>query len=244
MIFFPAIDLKDGACVRLLRGDMNAATVYGQDPAAQARAFAAAGCEWLHVVDLNGAVSGKPVNSAAVEAILTAAPELNVQLGGGVRDMAAVEHWLGRGAARVVLGTAALKNPDFVREACRAFRGRIAVGIDARGGMAAAEGWTETSDISAVDLAQQLEDAGAAAVITTDIDRDGALNGPNLGAVGKLAAAVKTPVILSGGVRSLHDLRAAALITPPIDGVISGRAVYEGALDAGEAVRLLAAMAH
>jgi phosphoribosylformimino-5-aminoimidazole carboxamide ribotide isomerase len=240
MILYPAIDLKDGQCVRLLRGQMDKATVFGSDPAAQARAFAAAGCEWLHIVDLNGAFAGRPVNGAAVEAIL-AAVEVPVQLGGGIRDRAAIEAWLARGVARVILGTVALRDPALVREAAKAHPGRVAVGIDARGGKVAVEGWAETSETGAVELAKRFEDAGVAAIIYTDIDRDGAMQGPNVAATAALARAVRIPVIASGGISSLDDLRALKASGAPLDGAISGRALYEGAIEVGAAVRLLAA---
>jgi phosphoribosylformimino-5-aminoimidazole carboxamide ribotide isomerase len=237
MILYPAIDLKDGQCVRLLRGDMEAATVFGDDPAAQARAFAAAGCRWLHLVDLNGAFAGHPVNEAAVEAIL-AAVDIPAQLGGGIRDMATIERWLDRGLARVILGTVAVRDPELVRNAARAFPGRVAVGIDARDGRVAVAGWAEETDIDATDLARRFEDAGVAALIYTDIDRDGALQGPNVAATAALARAVRIPVIASGGVSELDDLRALKQ-TGVIEGVISGRALYEGRLDLGEALALL-----
>jgi phosphoribosylformimino-5-aminoimidazole carboxamide ribotide isomerase len=240
MILYPAIDLKDGQCVRLLRGAMEAATVFGDDPAAQARAFAAAGCRWLHLVDLNGAFAGRPVNAAAVEAIL-AADTVPVQLGGGIRDRGTIETWLDKGVARVILGTAALRDPGLVRAAAAAHPGRVAVGIDARGGKVAVEGWAETSDVAAVDLARRFEDAGVAALVYTDIDRDGALEGPNVAATAALARAVAIPVIASGGIASLADLRALKASGAPLDGAISGRALYEGRIDLGEAVRLLAA---
>jgi phosphoribosylformimino-5-aminoimidazole carboxamide ribotide isomerase len=240
MILDPAIDLKDGQCVRLLRGAMEAATVFGDDPAAQARAFEAAGCRWLHLVDLDGAFAGRPVNGAAVEAIL-AAVAVPVQLGGGIRDRATIEAWLERGVRRVILGTAALRDPGLVREAAAAHPGRIAVGIDARGGRVAVEGWAETSDVTAVDLARRFEDAGVAALIYTDIDRDGALGGPNVAATAALARAVAIPVIASGGIASLDDLRALKASGAPLDGAISGRALYEGRLDLAKAVRILAA---
>lgn len=239
MILFPAIDLKDGACVRLRQGDMNAATVFNDDPAAQARAFAAAGVEWLHLVDLDGAFAGRPVNAEAVDAIL-AAVDLPCQLGGGIRDLATVEHWLGRGIARVILGTAALKDPALVRTACRSFPGRIAVGIDARGGRVAVEGWAETSEITARELALRFEDAGVAAIIHTDIERDGLLAGANAEATAALAAAVNTPVIASGGVGGLEDLRALkAVEASGIAGVVVGRALYDGRLDLAAALALL-----
>lgn len=239
MILYPAIDLKDGQCVRLLRGDMAAATVFGDDPAAQALAFQAAGCRWLHLVDLDGAFAGRPVNGAAVEAIL-AAVEVPVQLGGGIRDMATIDGWLARGVARVILGTAAVRDPDLVRAAARAHPGRIAVGIDARDGRAAVAGWAETTDIDATKLARRFEDAGVAALIYTDIARDGALEGLNVAATAAMARAVAIPVIASGGVASLADLAALKASGSPLDGVISGRALYEGRLDLGAALRLLA----
>ena len=240
MILYPAIDLKDGNCVRLLRGEMEAATVFGADPAAQARAFVDAGCQWLHLVDLNGAFAGRPVNAAAVEAIL-AAVEVPVQLGGGIRDRATLEGWLEKGIARVILGTAAVRDPEFVRDAARAFPGRVAVGIDARAGRVAVEGWAEATDLEATDLARRFEDAGVAALIYTDIDRDGAMEGPNVPATAALAHAVSIPVIASGGVSSIEDLRALKACGAPLYGAISGWALYEGRIDLREAVRLLAA---
>ena len=240
MILYPAIDLKDGRCVRLLRGSMESATVFGEDPAAQARAFVAAGCRWLHLVDLDGAFAGRPMNAAAVEAIL-AAVAVPVQLGGGIRDRATLEAWLENGVTRVILGTAALRDPVLVREAARAHPGRVAVGIDARGGQVAVEGWAETSDVAAVDLARRFEDAGVAAVVYTDIERDGAMAGPNVAATAALARAVSVPVIASGGVSSMADLRALKESGAPLDGAISGRALYEGRLDLAEAVAYLAA---
>jgi phosphoribosylformimino-5-aminoimidazole carboxamide ribotide isomerase len=240
MILYPAIDLKNGQCVRLLRGDMGAATVFNDDPAAQARAFEAAGCRWLHLVDLDGAFAGGAVNGAAVEAIL-AAVAVPAQLGGGVRDMAAIEGWLARGVARVILGTAAVREPALVREAGRAFPGRIAVGIDARAGRVAVAGWAETTDLAALDLARRVEDAGVAVLVYTDIDRDGAMEGPNVEATAALACAVSIPVIASGGVSSLDDLRRLRDCGGPLDGVISGRALYDGRIDPAEAQRLLEA---
>ncbi|QIR85469.1 1-(5-phosphoribosyl)-5-[(5-phosphoribosylamino)methylideneamino]imidazole-4-carboxamide isomerase [Paracoccus sp. AK26] len=237
MILYPAIDLKDGNCVRLLRGEMEAATVFGTDPAAQARAFQDAGAEWLHLVDLNGAFAGRPVNGAAVEAIL-AAIDIPAQLGGGIRDMATIEGWLDKGLSRVILGTVAVENPDLVRQAAAAFPGRIAVGIDARGGRVATRGWATETEVMATDLARQFEDAGVAAIIYTDIDRDGAMQGPNIAATEALARAVRIPVIASGGVSSLDDLRALAG-TQVIAGAISGRALYDGAIDLGQALSLL-----
>ena len=240
MILFPAIDLKDGQAVRLLRGEKASATVFNDDPAAQARRFAAAGFRWLHLVDLNGAFEGRPANAAAVEAIL-AAVDLPVQLGGGIRDMATVERWLDLGVRRVILGTVAVKNPGLVREACRAFPGRVVLGIDARGGRVAVEGWAEVSEITALDLARRFEGAGAAAIVYTDIDRDGALQGANVEATRALAEAIETPVIASGGVASLDDLAAfLAIENSGIEGVISGRALYDGRIDPQAALALLA----
>lgn len=238
MILYPAIDLKGGQCVRLLRGDMAQATVFGDDPAAQARAFAQAGCRWLHLVDLDGAFAGHPVNAPAVEAIL-AAVAVPVQLGGGIRDRATLEGWLGRGVARAVLGTAAVRDPAFVRAAAAAHPGRVAVGIDARDGRVAVEGWAETTDMAVVDLARRFEDAGVAALVYTDIERDGAMQGPNVAATAALARAVSIPVIASGGVASLEDLVALRDCGAALDGVISGRALYEGRLDLAAALRLL-----
>ncbi|WP_116131036.1 1-(5-phosphoribosyl)-5-[(5-phosphoribosylamino)methylideneamino]imidazole-4-carboxamide isomerase [Tropicimonas sp. IMCC34043] len=237
MILYPAIDLKDGHCVRLLKGDMDKATVFGDDPAAQARRFADAGCQWLHLVDLNGAFAGRPVNGAAVEAIL-AAVEVPVQLGGGIRSLETIEMWLTKGVARVILGTVAVEDPDLVRKAAYEFPGRVAVGLDARDGMVATRGWAETTDISVTDLARQLEDAGIAAIIYTDIDRDGAMQGPNVAATAALARATLVPVIASGGVSSLADLTALRDVGG-IAGAISGRALYDGALDLAEALAVL-----
>lgn len=238
MILYPAIDLKDGKCVRLLRGDMGKATVFGDDPAAQAAEFQAAGCQWLHLVDLNGAFAGAPVNAAAVEAIL-ARVTVPCQLGGGIRDMATIAMWLERGLARVILGTVAVENPALVREAARAFPGRVAVGIDARNGMVATKGWATATTVQATDLAESFEDAGVAALIYTDIDRDGAMQGPNIAATEALARAVTIPVIASGGVSSLADL-IALRDTGVIAGAISGRALYDGAIDLAAALRVLA----
>jgi len=241
MILYPAIDLKDGACVRLLRGDMAQATVYADDPAAQARAFAEAGCQWLHVVDLDGAFAGRPVNSAAIEAIV-AAVEVPVQLGGGIRDLATLEAWLAAGISRVVLGTAAVRDPAFVETACAAHPGRVAVGIDARDGRAAVDGWAETSDVPALDLARRAAQVGAAAIVYTDIARDGALEGPNLAATRAIAQAVEVPVIASGGVAGLGDLAALkALEDDGVAGVIVGRAFYDGRIDPTAAIELMAA---
>ena len=240
MILYPAIDLKDGQAVRLLRGEMNRATVFNDDPAAQARAFVAAGCDWLHLVDLNGAFAGQPVNAAAVEAILAACPGTPAQLGGGIRDMATIEGWLAKGLARVILGTVAVEDPALVREAARAFPGRVAVGIDARGGRVATRGWAEETEVMATDLARRFEDAGVAAIIYTDIDRDGAMQGPNIPATEALARAVSIPVIASGGVSSLADL-IALRDTGVIAGAISGRALYDGAIDLADALAALRA---
>lgn len=238
MILYPAIDLKDGQCVRLLRGEMSAATVFGDDPAAQALKFQKAGCQWLHLVDLNGAFAGQPVNGAAVEAIL-AAVSVPAQLGGGIRDMATIEMWLTRGLARVILGTVAIENPALVRDAARAFPGQIAVGIDARKGYVATKGWAEETTVQAVDLARSFEDAGVAAIIYTDIDRDGAMQGPNIAATEALARAVTIPVIASGGVSRIEDLTALRA-TGVIAGAISGRALYDGAIDLAGALAALA----
>lgn len=239
MILYPAIDLKDGQCVRLLRGDMDRATVFGDDPAAQASAFAKQGAEWLHLVDLNGAFAGRPENAGAVEAIL-AAVRVPCQLGGGIRDMATVEMWLQKGLARVILGTVAVEDPALVRAAARAFPGRVAVGIDARDGRVATHGWADQTEMQATDLARAFEDAGVAAIIYTDIDRDGAMQGPNVAATAALARAVRVPVIASGGVASLGDL-VALRDTGVIAGAISGRALYDGALDLAAALAALEA---
>ena len=239
MILYPAIDLKDGACVRLVRGDMTAVTLYNTDPTEQARKFATSGFRWLHLVDLNGAVEGHPVNGAAVEAILSAV-DIPVQLGGGIRTLETVAFWLERGVSRIIIGTAAVKNPAMVKEACRQYPGQIAVGRDARGGFVAVEGWTETSEMRALDLALRLEDAGVAAIVYTDIDRDGALQGVNVDATVDLAFALTTPVIASGGVTSIADLEALkAEESAGIEGVICGRALYDGRIDPGAALRLL-----
>ena len=237
MILYPAIDLKDGQCVRLLRGEMSAATVFGDDPAAQAAKFVAAGCEWLHLVDLNGAFAGTPVNAAAVEAIL-AAVRVPCQLGGGIRDMATIEMWLTKGLARVILGTVAVENPDLVRHAAKAFPGQVAVGIDARKGFVATKGWATETTIEATDLARSFEDAGVAALIYTDIDRDGAMGGPNIAATEALSRAVTIPVIASGGVSTMADLLALR-DTGTIAGAISGRALYDGAIDLSAALNAL-----
>lgn len=241
MILFPAIDLKDGQCVRLLRGDMGKATVFNDDPAAQARAFVAQGFEWLHLVDLNGAVEGEPVNGAAVDAILQAV-SIPVQLGGGIRDLATVEYWLKRGVRRVILGTAALEDPELVRAACREFPGQIVVSIDARDGKVASRGWLQTTEVKAMDLALAMERAGVSAIVFTDIDRDGALAGVNVDATVDLAWALNTPVIASGGIASIADLKALLHEEGAgIEGAISGRALYDGRLDPQEALTLLRA---
>ncbi len=237
MILYPAIDLKDGQCVRLLRGEMEAATVFGDDPAAQALKFQTAGCEWLHLVDLNGAFAGQPVNAAAVEAILDRV-SVPCQLGGGIRDMATIAMWLDKGLFRVILGTVAVENPALVREAAKTFPGQVAVGIDARKGRVATKGWATETEVMATDLARSFEDAGVAAIIYTDIDRDGAMQGPNIDATEALARAVSIPVIASGGVSSLQDLLALRA-TGVIAGAISGRALYDGAIDLGAALQAL-----
>ncbi len=243
MMIYPAIDLKDGQCVRLKRGDMGEATVFNAEPAAQARQFQDQGFEYLHIVDLNGAFEGRPVNGAAVEAILSAIT-IPAQLGGGIRDMATIAAWLEKGIARVILGTVAVHNPGIVFEACRAYPGRIAVGIDARDGRVAVAGWAETSDIAALDLARKFEDAGVAAIIYTDIARDGMLEGLNLEATAAMARAVSIPVIASGGLSGMEDIRR--LLQPEfrvIAGAIAGRALYDGRLDAREALAVLRAAA-
>jgi phosphoribosylformimino-5-aminoimidazole carboxamide ribotide isomerase len=239
MILYPAIDLKDGQCVRLLRGAMDAATVFGDDPAAQALKFQAAGCNWLHLVDLNGAFAGQPVNGTAVQAIL-ATVTVPCQLGGGIRDMATIAMWLEKGLARVILGTVAVENPSLVREAAKAFPGQVAVGIDARKGRVATKGWATATEVIATDLARSFEDAGVAAIIYTDIDRDGAMQGPNIEATEALARAVTIPVIASGGVASMADL-IALRDTGVIAGAISGRALYDGAIDLAAALKALTA---
>jgi phosphoribosylformimino-5-aminoimidazole carboxamide ribotide isomerase len=241
VILLPAIDLKDGQCVRLQRGDMNVATVYNDDPATQAKLFEDQGFEWLHLVDLNGAFAGKPVNGAAVDAIL-AAVTIPIQLGGGIRDLTQIELWLLRGIRRVILGTAALRNPQLVKDACKTFPGRIAVGIDAKGGRVAVEGWAETSDLTAVELVKRFEDEGIAAIVFTDIDRDGVLKGLNIESTLALAQATSIPVIASGGLASIADIRR--LLEPDcaiLEGAISGRALYDGRLDAKEALALIRA---
>ncbi|MGI3167744.1 1-(5-phosphoribosyl)-5-[(5-phosphoribosylamino)methylideneamino]imidazole-4-carboxamide isomerase [Pseudooceanicola sp. C21-150M6] len=238
MILYPAIDLKDGQAVRLFKGDMDQATVFNDDPAAQAMAFVEAGCDWLHLVDLNGAFAGAPVNAAPVEAILQRT-KVPAQLGGGIRDMATIGMWLEKGLARVILGTVAVENPALVREAARSFPGQVAVGIDARNGRVATKGWAEETDVMVTDLARSFEDAGVAAIIYTDINRDGAMQGPNIEATADLARAVSIPVIASGGVSSLDDLIALRDCGVALNGAISGRALYDGALDLGAALKAL-----
>jgi len=241
MILFPAIDLKDGQCVRLKLGDMNEATVFNDNPAAQAKSFEDQGFEYLHVVDLNGAFAGESVNGAAVEAILKAV-NFPVQLGGGIRTIAHIEAWLARGLSRVILGTVAVRDPALVREAAQKFPGKVAVGIDARGGKVAVEGWAETSELTAIELGQRFEGAGVAAIIYTDIDRDGILKGINWPSTLELAEAVSIPVIASGGLASIDDIRT---MTEPqyriLEGAISGRALYDGRIDSREALALLKA---
>jgi len=241
MILFPAIDLKDGQCVRLKLGDMAQATVFNDNPAAQAKSFEDQGFEYLHVVDLNGAFAGESVNGAAVEAILKAV-KFPVQLGGGIRTIAHIESWLARGLSRVILGTIAVRDPALVREAAKKFPGKVAVGIDARGGKVAVEGWAETSELTAIELGQRFEGAGVAAIIYTDIDRDGILKGINWPSTLELAQAVKIPVIASGGLASIDDIRT--MVEPQyriLEGAISGRALYDGRIDSREALALLKA---
>ncbi|NOT73089.1 MAG: 1-(5-phosphoribosyl)-5-[(5-phosphoribosylamino)methylideneamino]imidazole-4-carboxamide isomerase [Hyphomicrobium sp.] len=240
MILFPAIDLKDGQCVRLKLGEMDQATVFNDDPADQAARFERQGFKYLHIVDLNGAFAGKPVNGQAVDAILKAV-RMPVQLGGGIRDLATIERWLDKGIRRVILGTIAVRDPALVREACKKFSGRVAVGIDAKGGKVAVEGWAETSELTAIDLAKRFEDAGVAAIIYTDIDRDGVLKGLNLPSTAELARSTKIPVIASGGLASIEDIKA--LLRPEykmLEGAITGRALYDGRIDPQEALQLLA----
>jgi phosphoribosylformimino-5-aminoimidazole carboxamide ribotide isomerase len=239
MILFPAIDLKDGQCVRLRHGDMTTATIYNEDPAAQAKAFEAQGFEWLHVVDLNGAFQGASVNSAAVGAILKATRN-PVQLGGGIRTIAQIEDWLDRGLARIILGTVAVRDPDLVKQACRLFPGKVAVGIDARGGKVAVQGWAESSSLGVIELAEKFEGAGVAAIIYTDIDRDGVLTGINWQSTIELAEAVSIPVIASGGLASLDDIRRMTMPDAgKLEGAISGRALYDGRIDPAAALAIL-----
>ncbi|MCK9918351.1 1-(5-phosphoribosyl)-5-[(5-phosphoribosylamino)methylideneamino]imidazole-4-carboxamide isomerase [Microbacteriaceae bacterium K1510] len=239
MILFPAIDLKEGLAVRLQQGDMARATVFHRDPAAQARAFEQQGFEYLHIVDLDGAFAGKPVNAGAVDRILETIG-IPVQLGGGVRDMATVEGWLGKGVTRVIIGTAAVRDPAFVKQAAKEFPGRVAVGLDARDGKVAVQGWAEASELSALDIARRFEDAGVAAIIYTDIARDGMLKGLNLDATIALAEAIAIPVVASGGLASIDDIKA--MLEPraaKLEGAIAGRALYDGRLDAAEALTLI-----
>lgn len=238
MILFPAIDLKDGRCVRLQRGVMDSATVFNDDPAAQAKAFADAGFRWLHCVDLNGAFEGQSVNAAAVKAI-RAAIDLPIELGGGIRDMKAIAAWLEAGITRIILGTVAMTNPALVKEAARAFPGRIVVGADAKGGRIATQGWAETSELTPIELAERFEDVGVAAILYTDVDRDGLLQGVNVLATAVLAKAIDIPVIASGGVSGLSDIEAlVAAGEPNIEGVVIGRALYDGRLTAADALRV------
>ncbi len=240
MILFPAIDLKGGKCVRLVQGDMAQATEFNDSPADQARKFTAAGCQWLHVVDLDGAFAGKAVNEAAVGAILAAVGDVPVQLGGGIRDESGIAHWLDRGVRRIILGTVALRNPALVKSACQRWPGRIVVGIDARNGYVAVEGWAKTSTMKALDLALAFENAGVAAIVYTDIGRDGAMAGPNVEATVDLAFALTTPVIASGGVSSLSDLKALKQHEDSgIVGVICGRALYDGRIALPDAIKVL-----
>lgn len=239
MILFPAIDLKDGQCVRLKLGDMEQATIFNDNPAAQAKRFETQGFEWLHLVDLNGAFEGRPVNARAVEEILKAI-SIPVQLGGGIRDLATIEHWLSRGVTRVILGTVALRNPDIVREACKEFPGEIVVGIDAKAGHVAVEGWGESSSLTAIELGKRFEDVGVTAIVFTDIDRDGILKGINFEKTLELANSVNIPVIASGGLASIKDVER--LLQPDcaiLEGAISGRAIYDGRLDPKAALKLI-----
>jgi phosphoribosylformimino-5-aminoimidazole carboxamide ribotide isomerase len=239
VILFPAIDLKDGQCVRLFKGDMDKATVYNTDPAAQAKAFETTGFQWLHLVDLNGAIEGKPVNDAAVTSILKSV-SIPVQLGGGIRDIATIATWLKKGINRVILGTVALKNPALVKEACKQFPGRIVVGIDARDGLVAVEGWAKTSEVRALDLALKFEDCGVSAIVYTDINRDGTSVGLNVESTVDLAYALTTPVIASGGVSSISDLEELKREAGAgIEGVICGRALYDGRIEPKSALKLL-----
>jgi phosphoribosylformimino-5-aminoimidazole carboxamide ribotide isomerase len=240
VIIFPAVDLKDGQCVRLFKGDMQRATVFNDNPAVQARAFEAQGFRWLHVVDLDGAIAGRAANARAIEAIVRSVA-IPVQLGGGIRELRSIERWLEGGVRRVILGTAAVNDPELVREACRKFPGSIAVGIDARQGKVAVEGWVKTAEISALELALRFEDCGVTAIIYTDIERDGALAGVNVQATAALASRVETPVIASGGVASLDDIRALQRREGDgIEGVICGRALYDGRIEAKAALALTA----
>jgi phosphoribosylformimino-5-aminoimidazole carboxamide ribotide isomerase len=237
VILFPAIDLKDGHCVRLRQGDMAQVTVFGDDPAAQARVFEACGFQWLHVVDLNGAVTGRSVNASAIRSVL-AAIKIPLQLGGGIRDRGGVEAWLAEGVTRVILGTAALKDPALVKESARAYPGRVAVGIDARNGKVAVQGWAEESELNAYELATRFEDAGVAALIFTDIGRDGMLEGVNIQATAELARGVSIPVIASGGANSVRDIELLAKADAPIAGLVIGRALYDGRIDPEQALTI------
>jgi phosphoribosylformimino-5-aminoimidazole carboxamide ribotide isomerase len=241
VILFPAIDLKNGEAVRLEQGDMARATIFHREPAEQARTFAAQGFKYLHIVDLDGAFAGRPMNAGAVEGILSAV-KIPVQLGGGIRDRATIEAWLGKGVTRVIIGTAAVRDPGLVKEAAKAFPGRVAVGLDARGGNVAVEGWAKTSELAALEIARRFEDAGVAAIVYTDIARDGMLKGLNLDATIALADALSIPVIASGGFASLDDVRALlAARAQKLAGAIVGRALYDGRLDAAEALKLIGA---
>ena len=240
MIFYPAIDLKDGECVRLLRGDMEAATVYNQNPAGQAKSFEALGSQWLHIVDLNGAILGHPVNAIVIKEILKSV-SIPIELGGGIRNRKTVEMWLENGIARIILGTAAVQDPSFIREVCRAYPGQVAIGIDAKDGKVAVEGWIKRTQVNAIDLALKYENTGAAALIYTDIARDGAMQGPNIDTTLAIAEAVKIPVILSGGISSMDDLRLVKKSSGTLlDGLIIGRAIYDGRIDVLEAIKYLA----
>ena len=239
MIFLPAIDLKDGQCVRLIKGDMAQATVFENNPADQAELFENAGCEWLHVVDLDGAFAGEPINSASITRIIEST-DLEIELGGGIRELKTIEFWLSKGVSRVILGTAALKNPELVKQACTEFPGKIVVGVDAKNGYVAVEGWAKIEKTRAIDLAQTYEDAGVSAIIHTDIDRDGLMKGPNIGSTIGLAQKINIPVILSGGISSMHDLEEIKRLGGnTLEGVISGRAIYDGAIEPESAVNLL-----
>jgi len=241
MIFFPAIDIKDGQCVRLLYGEMDKATVFGDNPAFQGKEFVNSGAQWLHMVDLNGAFSGKSVNTAAIREVIKKI-DIPVQLGGGIRTMDDIEGWLDKGITRVILGTVAVRDPELVIEACRKFPHQIALGIDSKNGFVAVEGWAEVSKMNAIDLAKRFEDAGAAVIIATDIARDGAMQGPNIEHTLEMANAVSTPVIASGGVSSMEDIRALKKVGEGLlEGVISGRAIYDGAIDVKSAQAILSA---
>lgn len=236
---FPAIDIKDGQCVRLYQGDMDRSTVFSDNPGAQAKAFEEAGARWLHVVDLNGAFAGNPVNADAVQSIVESI-NIPVQLGGGIRNLETISYWLMMGVKRVILGTAALKDPDMVKEACREFPGQIVVGIDAKDGKVATDGWANVTEVNAVDLAHQFEGMGVMAIIYTDIARDGAMMGPNLKTTGELAEAIRVPVIASGGISSLDDVRSLkTLANKGVAGMITGRALYDGAFTIKEALQVL-----